>query len=86
MKEIFPERTIPYNLRNKNPFQTFNVKTVYNGTETLSFRGPKTWELVPKVIKNATSLEEFKAKIKYWEPNGCECRLCKVQVHHLGFL
>ena len=41
MKEIFPERTIPYNLRNKNPFQTFNVKTVYNGTETLLFQRPQ---------------------------------------------
>ena len=86
MKDIFPERIIPYNLRNMNPFQSFNVKTVYNGTETLSFRGPKTWELVPEVMKSATSLEEFKAKIKYWEPHGCECRLCRVQVHHLGFL
>ena len=86
MKDIFPERIISYNLRKMNPFKTLNVNTVYNGTETLSFRGPKTWELVPEDIKNATSLNEFKTKIKYWKPNGCTCRLCKVYVQNLGFI
>ena len=85
MKDIFPERVIPYDLRNMNPFKTSNVKTVYNGTETLSYRGPRTWALVPDSIRNATSLSEFKTKIKTWEPQRCECRLCRNYIHHLGF-
>ena len=60
MKNIFMERDISYNLRKTKSFKTFNVKTVKYGTETLSFRGPKTWEMVPNVIKNSTSLMEFK--------------------------
>ena len=83
MKDIFPERFIPYNLRRINPFQSSKVNTVYNGTETLSFRGPKTWELVPEDIKSAPTLEEFKAKIKNWEPSGCECRLCKIYIYNI---
>ena len=59
MKFIFPERTISYNLRNINPFQSTNVRTVYYGTETISFRGPKIWALVPGEIKNSTSLTLF---------------------------
>ena len=86
MKNIFPERVIPYDLRNKNTFQSSNINTVYNGTETLSFIGPKTWALVPENIKYATSLSEFKTKIKNWEPKGCKCRLCKVYIQHLGFI
>ena len=86
MKDTFPERVIPYDLRNANPFQSSNVNTVYNGTETPSFRGPKTWALVPGDIKNSTSLAEFKAKIKNWEPKGCECRLCKTYIQRLGFI
>ena len=35
MKHIFPDSTNPYKLRNKNPFQTDNVRTVFNGTETI---------------------------------------------------
>ena len=86
MKDIFSERLIPYELRNMNRFQASNVKTVYNGTETLSFRGPKTWSLVPESIRNAISLKEFKAKIKKWEPKRCECRLCRNYIQHLGFI
>ena len=29
------------NLRSNNPFLTHNIKSVYNGMETVSFRGPK---------------------------------------------
>ena len=70
MKCIFTETTNPHNLRNKNPFNGNNVRTVYNGTETISFRGPKTWALIPEKIKASTSLDEFKSKIKQWEPMG----------------
>ena len=83
VKSIFPEREIPYNLRNGNPFQSTNVRTVFNGTETISFRGPRIWGLVPVSIKNVKSLDEFKAKIRNWEPT---CRLCKTFVHNVGFL
>ena len=60
MKNIFRESTNPYNLRNAPDFQTSNIRTVYNGTETISFRGPKTWSLVPNNIKNSTTLSDFK--------------------------
>ena len=86
MKSIFPQRTIPYDLRNNVPFQSTNVSTVYYGTETISYRGPKTWALVPVDIKNSNTLNEFKAKIKKWKPEGCTCRLCKTYVVNLGFL
>ena len=86
VNSIFPQRTISYNLRNNNPFQYTNVRTVFNGTETISFRGPKIWELVPEDIKCSKTLTEFKGKIRNWEPIGCSCRLCKTYVNNLGFL
>ena len=86
VKSIFPMREIPYNLRNFNPFQSTNVHTVFKGAETISFRGPKIWDLVPEDIKVAKSLTEFKAKIRGWEPTGCTCRLCKTFIPNLGFI
>ena len=86
MKNIFTEHKKLYNLRNNPEFKTSYVHTVFNGTETITFRGPKTWALVPSHIKNSKSVSEFKDKIKYWEPVGCECRLCKVYVQDLGFI
>ena len=86
VKCIFPLRNVPYNLRNKNPFQSSNIRTVFNGMETMSFLGPKIWGLVPDEIKSLKSLTAFKAKIRNWEPVGCTCRLCKLYVNNLGFL
>ena len=86
MKAILPEINNQYNLRSGNRFQTYNVRTVYNGTETISFRGPKTWDMAPNHIRISKSLKEFKSKIRNWTPEGCECRLCKVFVQNLGFI
>ena len=86
MKSIFPTRSIPINLRNKNPFMATNISSVFNGTETISFRGPKIWSLISEEIKNSKTLIEFKAKIKKWEPKGCTCRLCRTYVENIGFL
>ena len=66
MKHVFPDREIPYNLRNLDPFQSTNVSTVFNGTETDAFRGPKIWAIVPEDIKKSISLIRFKEKIKNW--------------------
>ena len=70
MKAILPEFSNPYNLRSGNPFQIYNVRTVYNGTETVSFRGPKTWGMFPNHIRISKSLKEFKSKIRNSIPNS----------------
>ena len=77
---------IPYNLWNLNPFQVTNDNTEFHGTETIAFRGPKVWGMVPENIKNSASLSEFKCKIKNWEPKGCTCRLCKLFIKDVGFI
>ena len=35
-------------------------------------------------IKNMKSLEDFKYKIRKWEPDGYDCKLCKDFVSRLG--
>ena len=62
------------------------ANTVNKGLETIRYRGPKTWELVPIEIKNSKSLSAFKAKIRDWKPTGCACRLCKTYIKDLGYL
>ena len=86
MHTIFPLTTNPYGLRNKNTFKTSNIHSVYYGSETLEFRGPKTWSLVPDDIKSSKTLSEFQSKIKRWRPAGCSCRLCCEYIPNLGFI
>ena len=86
MCEIFPIRKCSINLRSGNTFQNRNVKTVYNGTNTVSFQGPKIWDSLPEQFKKAISLKEFKIKIKKWKPKGCTCRICTPYIQNIGFL
>ena len=86
MKEIFNERNLTYDLRNANPFLSHNIRTVKNGTDTISFQGPKLWVSIPSEIKESKTLPEFQSKIKRWKPINCSCRICKTWISDLGFL
>ena len=85
LKDIFQFTEPVYNLRNIK-FKSNNVKTIQYGTETISFLGPKLWNLLPEDIRNVKSLSEFKNRIKSWIPTNCPCRLCKTFVPNLRFL
>ena len=86
LSEFVTPSEITYNMREKSDFLPHNSTTVYNGTETLSYLGPKIWELIPCDIKELPSLSSFKSKIKDWTTDECPCRLCKVFLKNIGFL
>ena len=84
--KLFNEANISYNLRQDVRFRSYNVKTVLYGTETLSYVGPKIWNLVPSNIRDCAAEPIFRQKIKKWKPDRCPCRLCKVFISNLGFI
>ena len=86
LREIFVPKISLYNLRRNNTFERRQVHSVYHGTESLSFLGPKIWDLVPLELKQLESLEVFKLKIKKWIPFECSCRLCRTYIQQVGFV
>ena len=86
VQELFRKHDNACGLRNKGCWVLPNVKTVNYGLETIRYRGPKTWDLLPGEIKESKSLVEFKTKIKKWKPQGCTCRLCREYIFNLGYL
>ena len=60
---ILPNRQRRYELRNNPDFAVPIVKSVHKGLESLSYRGPKIWELLPLEIKETETLSRFKAEI-----------------------
>ena len=75
--EIFARETEShYNLRWCNDFRIPSIRTVYDGSESVSFLGPKIWNILPDEIKQQTSLNSFKKSVKKWRPKDCRCRLC----------
>ena len=85
MKSVFPLKV--ENRYNSNQvFETYNVRTVHNGINTLSFLGPKIWSILPNDIKMTTSLLDFKKKIRSWKPEKCPCHLCKIYIQGVGYV
>ena len=84
MNLIFPLNS-DANYPGESTCETFNVKTVSWGTETLAHLGPKIWSIVPNDMKNF-SLSKFTQKIRKWKPIKCPCRICKTYVRALGFV
>ena len=60
MHDVFMIRNNKYNLRNFQCLYSKNKRTAKYGTETVTFRGPQIWNLVPEKTKSASSFEIFK--------------------------
>ena len=86
MKELFSPKISHYDLRNNNSFKSRRVNSVWHGTESVSYLGPKIWDLVPNEIKESESLNAFKFKIKRWILEECPCRICKIYLGQVGFI
>ena len=37
-------------------------------------------------LKESTSLNEVKSKIKTWKPENCPCKLCEIYLQGIGYL
>ena len=79
-RNIAPKISL-YNLRKNNIFERRKVHSFYHGTESLSFLGPKNWDLVELELKQLESLEIFKLKTKKWIPFEC----IELTYNKLGF-
>ena len=74
-----------YTQRGNGDFVIPKVSTENRGKETIRYRGPKTWNLLPQDIKDSESLDIFKNKIRKWKPVGCKCKLCWIYKEGIGY-
>ena len=86
MLDLFKEVTHSYNVRNRLICGSYKIKTVCYGTETITYLVPKIWSIIPDEIRESSSLETFRQKIKLWKLNSCPCRICKKYIANVGFV
>ena len=86
MSSIFPSRLITYNLQTQSDFFRNSVNGSKYSLNSIRFFASKVWQTVPVELKHLKSLEDFKNKIRRWEPDGCDCKLCKDFVSNLGYV
>ena len=69
VNELFQFREpITYELRRRSQFEIPFVHSVFSGTESLKFLGPKIWTLVPNELE---SQGKSRNAIKQWNPTSC---------------
>ena len=86
MSSTFTPRLIKYSLRTQSDFLRKFVNIGKSGLNSIGFFALKVWQMVPVEMKNLRSLKDFKNKIRRWEPDGCDCKLCKEFVSNLGYV
>ena len=60
ISELFEQKNKHhYNLRHDLEFTIPAVNSMYHGTESISFLGPKIWNILPNTLKKINSLEAF---------------------------
>ena len=75
-----------YNLRNYKDFRIPFARTVYHGNSSISYQGPKIWDIVSIELPNLEYRNSFKKSIRKLTPNSCPCRLCKRSLDGIRFL
>ena len=64
MDNVFRLRTDnPYNLRQASEFSRPIIKTVYHGSESISYLVPKIWDMLPENLRNMENLGFIKCKV-----------------------
>ena len=85
MSEVFVSNVVPYNLRGSTNLVLPKARTNLYGIDTVRLVGQKSWQTLPKEIKESQTLDIFKRNIKAILL-VCSCKLCKSFIVDLGFL
>ena len=86
MNDPMATRENNYNLRNVKALQSSRKQTVKIGTETISYREPQIWNLIPDGLRILETLNKLKKKINKRKCGACPCKMCKAYIQHVGFL
>ena len=60
MDSLLNRRTIHYNFRNLQEFQSERKRTVFYGLETISYRTPQSWTILPEDFKQRNTITQQK--------------------------
>ena len=82
---VFQENKI-CNLRSGSHLARKNIRTTQYRIESVSNLGAKLWNLLPREIKNSSSLTFFKNKMRKWAPEKCPCKLYQTYINNIRYI
>ena len=84
--DMFQVCKTSYKLRHFQKIENSKKNSVKIGLETISYRAPQLWNLVPAEIEDTLAISIFKEKIKSWFFDNCPCMLCKTYIPNVDFV
>ena len=84
--DIFPLRSIDYNLRSQINFSVSSVNTTHFDLNSPRYFTSKVWSMGPLEHKNLSDVEFFKSEIRKSEPMQCEYTLCLPYMQNVGYV
>ena len=82
--DIFPLRSIDYNLRSQTDFSVSSVNTTHFGLISLRYFASEVWNMVPLELKNLNDVENLNLKLENGNQNNANvryvCHICTVSV------
>jgi hypothetical protein len=76
LNALFHVKVNLYNIRNDILVVQPKVNTVTNGINSIVYHGARMWNLLPKYIKEAQSVQQFKFLLKKFTKPLCVCSHC----------
>ena len=102
IKGMMTEILVPYNTRSttqvteginsgvqyndKSNYKIPETKTVSFGLESIRYLGPKIWMLIPDELKESSTVELFKKRVRESKFKKCPCKLCKTYIKGLEYV
>ena len=75
MDSLLYRRTVYYNFKNLQEFQSERKRTVFYELETISHGAHQLWTILPQDLKKKNTISLFKSDVRQWICNECPCRL-----------
>ena len=87
MKEVFNFRDyVPYYTIAHSDIRRPPIRTTRFGLQTASYIGAQLWDVLPKTVREAESIDSFVSLVKDIPDLQCRCRLCVVFITGVGYI
>ena len=84
--DIFPIRSIDYNLKSQTDFSVSSVNIIHFNLNSVQYFASEVWKMIPLELKNLNDVKIYKFEIRKSEPMQCERTLCPPYIHSIGYV
>ena len=82
---IFCINDIPYKLRHLQ-FKTNEPNYKIYGLNSVSYKCGQIWNSIPRAVRDSSTLNVFKTRIKDVEKINCNCDICTPYIQNIGYI